>query len=246
MRAIAEGSRCEATVDGTGWSRADFMRGFVAMAPLWVGAIPVGIAYGLAARNAGLSAVETVLMSLTVFSAAAQLSAVSLIDDGAPLVVLIATAVALNVQLLLIGLAVGRQARVSAAPRVVSAYFLTDGAYGVVLAGGKPTLSGLLGAGVSMFLAWNIGTAIGVMAGDAMPDPRRLGVDLIAPLMFLVVLVPLLRGRAALAVALVAGVVALLLVQVVPVGAAVLGAGLVGSVTGAWLARSEGVEERTE
>jgi predicted branched-subunit amino acid permease len=216
------------------------------MAPLWVGAIPVGIAYGLAARNAGLSAVEAVLMSLTVFSAAAQLSAVSLIDDGAPVVVLVATAVALNLQLLLIGLAVGRQARVSAVLRAVSAYFLTDGAYGVVIAGGRLTISGLLGAGVSMFLAWNIGTAIGVMAGDAIPDPRRLGVDLIAPMMFLVVLVPLLRGRAALVVALVAGVVALLLMRVVPVGAAVLGAGLVGSVTGACLVRSEGVEERTE
>jgi predicted branched-subunit amino acid permease len=208
------------------------------MAPLWVGAIPVGIAYGLAARQVGLSAFESIVMSATVFSAAAQLSAISLIGDDAALVVLVATAVALNLQLLLIGLAVGRQARQSSALRAVSAYFLTDGAYGVAVARGRVTLSGLMGAGVSMFVAWNIGSAIGAMAGDLIPDVRRLGVDFVAPLMFLVVLVPLLCGRAALVTALVAGLVALALARLVPAGAAVLGAGLAGSVAGAWLGRS--------
>jgi predicted branched-subunit amino acid permease len=230
--------------DGAGWSWTEFVRGFVAMAPLWVGAIPVGVAYGLAARQVGLSAVETIVMSLTVFSAAAQLSAVSLIGDGAPLVVLVATAMALNLQLLLIGLAVGRQTRQPWRLRAVPAYLLTDGAYGVVVARGRLTLSGLAGAGVSMFVAWNAGTGIGAVAGDVVPDLRRLGVDFVAPLMFLVVLVPLLRGRAALVTALVAGVVALALVQLVPAGAVVLGAGLAGCVAGTWLGRSGGAVDR--
>jgi predicted branched-subunit amino acid permease len=97
-----------------------------------------------------------------------------------------------------------------------------------------------------MFVAWNIGTAIGAMAGDVIPDVRRLGVDFVAPLMFLVVLVPLLRGWAALRTALVAGVVALALVRLVPAGAVVLGAGLAGSVAGAWLGRSDGGAEGRE
>jgi hypothetical protein len=59
-----------------------FAQGFPAMLPLWTGAIPVGIAYGAAAREAGLSLAETQLMSLTVFSAAAQMSAVALIGAG--------------------------------------------------------------------------------------------------------------------------------------------------------------------
>ena len=86
-----------------------FAQGFLAMLPLWTGAIPVGIAYGAAARDVGLSLVETHLMSLTVFSAAAQMSAVALIGAGMPAVILIGTALALNIQLLLIGLSVGRQ-----------------------------------------------------------------------------------------------------------------------------------------
>ncbi|MGN6810562.1 MAG: hypothetical protein ACTHMP_06785, partial [Thermomicrobiales bacterium] len=49
-------------------SRGLFARGFLALIPLWTGAIPVGIAYGVAARGVGLGLVETLLMSLTVFS----------------------------------------------------------------------------------------------------------------------------------------------------------------------------------
>jgi predicted branched-subunit amino acid permease len=204
------------------------------MAPLWVGAIPVGVAFGLAARSAALSVVETVLMSLTVFSAAAQVSAVSLIDEGAPVPVLVGTAVALNLQLLLIGLAVGRQVRSTWMARAVAAYLLTDAAYGVAVAGGRLTLARLTGAGASMFLAWNTGTLLGAVTGAAIPDPRRLGIDFVAPLMFVAVLVPLLRGSATLVTALVAGAVALLLVRVAPSGTVVLGAGLAGSVAGAW------------
>lgn len=95
----------------------------------------------------------------------------------------------------------------------------------------------LLGAGVSMYTGWNIGTALGAAAGGHMPDPRRLGIDLVAPLTFLAVLVPLVRSRTAVLVAVVAGVTAIVLGQVAPSGVTVLGAGLAGCAAGAWLGR---------
>ena len=215
-----------------------FARGFVGLLPLWAGAIPISIAYGVAARGAGLSFGETQLMSLTVFSAAAQVSALSLLDAGAPALVLIGTALALNAQLLLIGLDVGRQVRPSLFRRLVAAWFLTDGAYGVALGVGRLRLPVLLGAGVSMYAAWNLGTAIGAAAGDVLPDPRRLGVDVVVPLTFLAVLVPLVRTRSAALAALVAGAATLLLMQLAPT-VAVLGAGLAGSAVGAWWAHRD-------
>lgn len=216
-----------------------FARGFGALLPLWAGAIPVGVAYGVAARGAGLSFGEAQLMSLTVFSAAGQVSAVTLLDAEAPGIVIVGAALALNAQLLLLGLAAGRRLRPSRAGRLVAAFFLTDGAYGVAVAGGRLTLPGLLGAGVSMFVAWNAGTGLGAAAGHALPDPRRLGVDFVATLTFLAVLVPLVRTRAAALTAVVAGVAPLLLARLAPGGVAVLGAGLAGSAARAWWARRE-------
>ena len=202
------------------------------MLPLWTGAIPVGLAYGLAARGAGLGVVETQLMSVLVFSAAAQISAVSLLDDGASWVIVLVTTL-LNVQLLLIGLAAGRETRPGWLGRLPGAFFLTEGAYGVAAGSGRLTLPGLIGAGASMYLGWNIGTALGITVGDVVPDPRGIGVDLVAPLAFLAVLVPLVRTRPAVVTVLVATATVLVLAQVVPSGVAVLGAGLAGSLAGA-------------
>jgi predicted branched-subunit amino acid permease len=213
-----------------------FGRGFVALMPLWTGAVPVGIAYAVAARGAGLSFFATQLMSLTVFSAAAQLSAVSLIAHGAPVVVMIVTALTLNLQLFLYALSAAREDRPSARQRLLTAYFLTDGAFAVAVAGGRIRMPVLLGAGVSMFTAWNAGTLIGASAGAILPDLAPLGVDFVAPLTFLAVLVPLVRSRPALMTVLVAGTSALLLTRFIP-DLAVLGAGVAGSVAGAWSSR---------
>lgn len=214
-------------------SRTLFWRGFVGLMPLWTGAIPVGIAYAVAARGAGLSFVATQLMSLTVFSAAAQLSAISLMANGTPVPILVATALTLNLQLFLYGLTAMRENRSTAPRRFLTAYFLTDGAFAVAVAGGRIRLLVLLGAGVSMFTAWNLGTLIGASAGAVLPDLTPYGVDFVAPLTFLAVLVPLVRARPALLTVLVAAITALVLNQIIP-DLAIIGAAVTGSIAGAW------------
>lgn len=222
-------------------SAREFGRGFAAMFPLWAGAIPVGIAYGVAAREAGIGALETQLMSLTVFSAAGQVTAVSLLSSGTSPAVLVGTVMALNAQLLLLGLTAGRQLRLSTIQRMFTAWFLTDGAFGVTAAQGKLRLSVLLGAGVSMFTGWNIGTALGVVAGGAIPDLQRLGLDFVVTLAFLAVLVPLIRSRPMVVAMLASCAVAFALNSVAPGGLTVLGAGVAGAAAGvAWSRRSTG------
>jgi predicted branched-subunit amino acid permease len=209
------------------------------MLPLWAGAVPSGIAYGVAARAAGLDPGTAQLMSLTVFSATAQLSAVALLEAGAPPAVLIATAMALNAQAPLLGLAIGRQLRLSRTQRLAAALFLTDGVYSITAVKRPLRLSLLLGSGASMYLAWNAGTLLGAVAVLALPDMGPLGGDLVVPLTFVAVLVPLLRTRVAALVAVVAGTVALVLTWLAPGGAAVLGAGVAGCAAGAWCAREQ-------
>jgi branched chain amino acid efflux pump len=224
-----------AAVDGSG--RAQFWRGFAAVVPLWAGTIPIGVAYGVAARGAGLQSAEAQLMSIIVFSAAAQVSAISLLTSSASLPVLLATVLGLNLQLLLVGLAAGRDLRaLSVWRRLGLAVVLTDGAYGVSVARGLTSPAGLFGAGSSMFVGWNAGTALGVLAGQAMPDARGLGLDVVVPLTFLAVLVPLVRSRPRLVVVAVAAACMLLLQRVLPVGVAVLVSAGLASLAGARLA----------
>ncbi|MGA8487041.1 MAG: hypothetical protein WB684_08230, partial [Gaiella sp.] len=62
-------------------------------------------------------------------------------------------------------------------------------AAGVSLGVGPLRLAVLLGAGASMYSGWNLGTALGAGLGATPSSPRAYGIDLVAPLAFLAVLV---------------------------------------------------------
>lgn len=219
--------------------RAEFVEGFVAMLPLWSGAIPSGIAYGVAARAVGMGAFDAQLMSLIVFSAAGQITAVSLIDAGSGLAATLVTVLAVNAQLPLLGIAATRQLRPTGVQRLQLSAMLTDGAFGVAATREPFRHYVLIGAGFSMYLGWNIGSAIGLTAGNALGDPTSVGLDFVVTLSFLAVLAPLMRSRAALGTVVIAAAIALLMLQFVPVGLAILAAGGGGAAAGVLLAGDE-------
>jgi 4-azaleucine resistance transporter AzlC len=215
--------------------RAGFRRGFLAMAPLWLGVVPFGLVYAVLARDAGLSLVETQALSVLVFAGSAQVSAVGLFGAGAAGAEIVSTTFLLNVRHVLYGLSLGRRIPLRGWRRPVAAYFLTDESFGVVTAREERTFAFLLGAELSLFLTWNVATLGGAVAGTAIADPAKLGLDLIFPLAFLALLVPLVRTRVELAVALVSGGLAYVLAEGLPGGLPILVTGIAGSLLGAAL-----------
>lgn len=205
--------------------------------PLWLGVAPFGVAYAVIGRNAGLSLVETQALSLLVFAGSSQVSAAGLFARGAGGLEIVLTTFLLNVRHVLYGVSLGRRVPLSPRERPVAAFFLTDEAYGVSISRGARTFRYVLGAELSLFLVWNVSTLVGALVGGAIPDPERLGVDFVFPVAFLALLVPLLRGRADVLVAVVAGLVAWLLSKSLPGGLPVIGAGVAGALLGAVLTR---------
>jgi 4-azaleucine resistance transporter AzlC len=216
-----------------------FRRGFWALAPLWLGVVPFGLAYALTARSAGLSLLETQALSALVFAGSAQFSAVGLFASGAAGAEIVLTTLLLNIRHLLYGVALGRQLRLTRRERPIAAFFLTDEAFGVVAGKRERSFPFLLGVELSLFLVWNLATLAGFLLGTAIPDPARLGVDLIFPIAFLALLVPLIRTRAELAVAVCSGALAFALDRALPGGLPILLTGIGGSLLGAFLTRHE-------
>jgi branched chain amino acid efflux pump len=213
-----------------------FRRGFVAIAPLWLGAVPFGLAYALTARASGFSLVETQALSAFVFAGSAQFSAVGLFAAGSSGLAIVLTTLLLNVRHLLYGVSLGRRFDLAPRERPVAAFFLTDEAFGVASAArDERSFPFLLGAELSLYLVWNAATTAGFLLGSAIPDPERLGVDLIFPLAFLALLVPLVHTRVELAVALCSGALAFALDRILPGGLPILLTGLGGSLLGAFL-----------
>ena len=221
----------------SGGRKAAFRRGFWILAPLWLGVIPFAVAYAVTARSAGLSLLETQALSVLVFAGSAQFSAVGLFAAGAAGLEIVLATLLLNVRHVLYGLSLGRELPLTRRERPVAAFFLTDEAFGVVAAARERSFSFLLGAELSLFAMWNLATLGGFVIGAAIPDPARLGVDLIFPLAFLALLVPLVRTRVELVVALVSGALAFGLAQILPGGLPILVTGIGGSLLCAYLTR---------
>ena len=217
------------------------------MLPIWLGVAPFAVAYAVTARAAGLSLPETQFMSVTVFAGASQFAAAGLFGQGVGGWSIIATTFLLNVRHVLYGLSLAQQLPIHGWRRLLAAQFLTDEAYGVSIAAGREQPGGLslpflLGAELSLYAVWNLFTLLGSLAGAVIPDPRAVGADVVFPLAFLGLLVPLVAGRRELLVAVVSGLLAWGVSRVLPGGLTVLIAGVGGALLGAYLTTRRPVE----
>ena len=214
----------------------EMRRGAVAMIPLLAGALPFAFAFALLARTAGLSVIETQILTLTVFAGGAQVAIVTLLIAGSGGVAIVLTALALNLRHILYGLSLGKQfGPITRPPLPLLAAFLTDESYGLTIrdgldGGGGPRF--FLGASLSLYGLFNLATLVGSLIGQLLPDPARLGLGFIFPLTFLALLLPLLRGWRHLIVAGVAAIAVLLLGRVAAGGVATLLAALLAASLG--------------
>ena len=62
--------------------KEEWLAGTRSAVPIMLGYVPVGIAYGVMARQAGLNTWQTVLMSLTVYGGASEMMAAGMVAQG--------------------------------------------------------------------------------------------------------------------------------------------------------------------
>jgi 4-azaleucine resistance transporter AzlC len=193
-----------------------------------------GIVYGLAAREAGISAIEALAMSLLVLSGAAQFAAVGLIAQGASWPSIILLTALLNARHLLYSAALAPW--VADRPRLeraAMAHVLTDETFGLAIAHfrrlGRADMWGYWVAAAFVCLPWPAATMLGVIGGQAIPDPTRLGLDVVFPAAMAGLAVGLVTGRRELVAAVVGGSIAAI-VGIAAGGAAVgvVAGGLLG------------------
>ncbi|HLW47467.1 MAG TPA: AzlC family ABC transporter permease [bacterium] len=186
----------------------EFWDGFLQSLPLWMGVAPFGAVYALAARAAGLNAPETIGMSVLVYAGSAQFAAAALFAGGAGALAILLTTFIMNARHILMSASLAPPLRrYPALSRAGAAFVVVDESYAMsvsrVLGGSGPTF--LVGAGVSLYLAWLAGTAAGVAITLGLARPGSVGLDLVFPLSFFVLLLPYLEAPPERIAAVVAG-----------------------------------------
>ncbi|MDL0432206.1 AzlC family ABC transporter permease [Marinobacter sp. TBZ242] len=159
--------------------RSEFFR----LLPISLFVVAFGAAFGLAAVQKGLEPLQAILMSTTVFAGASQFAAVDMWGSEVSLIPLIAVVFAINSRHLLMGASLYPMLRdMSPGRRYGVLLFLTDANWAVSAQdyqNGKRNLEVILGGGLAIWIAWIIGTWLGVYFGGLLQDPQSLGLDMV-------------------------------------------------------------------
>jgi predicted branched-subunit amino acid permease len=199
-------------------------------------------AFGTAAAQKGLGLGETLGISAFVFAGAAQMVAIEIWREvwtpGTLLTLMTVTAV-INARLILMGASIQPWLADEPKARIaLSAFLLTDANWLISTrysSEGGRDVGVLIGSGLALWLIWVPGTLPGYLAGALVSDPKRIGLDLILPIFFSAMLVPLWKGWRPARPWAAAAVVALLVHAFVPGYAFIIAGALAGAAAGALL-----------
>jgi 4-azaleucine resistance transporter AzlC len=193
--------------------------GVRAIAPIAVTVPLFAISFGVLARASGMGVAAPIVMSATTFGGSAQFAVVSILDEGGSVAAAIVAALLLNARYAAIGISVAPLFHGSLFRRVAESQVVVDESWAVsARPDGTFDRRVLLGAGLTLYVLWVLGTVVGVVGGGALGDPERLGLDAAFPALFLALLVRQLRTRQAVTAALAGGGIALVLLPFVPPG----------------------------
>ncbi len=189
-------------------------RGVADAIPIVLGYLPFGLIMGTTIARSPIHDAVGWASSPLMFAGASQLAAIDLITTGAGAVVVVATALVINLRHVMYSGGMAPWFR--DAPRAFqlgAPFLLADPVYTMSalrfpdLPDSRARRHYYLALGGFLFAGWLSMTAGGIVVGGALPD--GLGLDLAVPLTFLALLVPAVEDRPALVAALVGGTVAL-------------------------------------
>jgi predicted branched-subunit amino acid permease len=214
--------------------------GLRTMAVVVASYIPFGIAAGAAMGATSIDPFASILSSPIIFAGAAQIAAVQLLDVGAALAIVVLTVAVINARHLLYSAALAPHlAEWSLGQRMGAAFLLADPVYAVSAArfdsaggGGsdREKRAFYFTAGFTSLVGWTLLLAIGIVVGRFIPE--WVPFELAIPLTFLLLTLPLIKNRAGLVAAAVAGIVALV-AHGLPLGIGLMVGAVVGVAVGA-------------
>lgn len=208
---------------------------------------PFSMLFGVVASEAGLNVFEALSFSVVVIAGAAQFTALQLLRDEAPTLIVILSALAINLRMAMYSATL--TPHLGKAPlwqRALVAYFLVDQSFALSADRFEKERGWSVSDKIAYFFGvvtpicpmWYVLTIVGAMIGNAIPPEYAL--DFALPITFLAMIAPMLRSVPHLVAAGVAVAASLLFVSL-PLNLGLLVAGLLGMMAGAraelWVTR---------
>lgn len=156
--------------------------------PVLVALFPFSVLFGAVAMERGLSFVEVILASMSIYAVASQYLMLDLMAQQIPVWMIVLSVFALNFRHVLYSAAIGRKLdNFSALQKALAFFLLVDPQYAA--SEGRAIRKALTPAWYFSYAAtvygiWIVANCIGASFGALMDIPASLGLDFILPLFF--------------------------------------------------------------
>ena len=163
--------------------------------------VPFGLLFGVVGKEAGLNLLQVLAFSGLVVAGASQFTAVALLTDHAPLLIVIMTAIAVNLRMMMYSAAlVPHFGRAPLGMRALLAYFLIDQTFAIATNKFADAPGMSLGQKMAYFSGafwfmmplWMTSTYVGAVFGAAIPPEYAL--DFAVPICFIALSAPAMRS----------------------------------------------------
>lgn len=194
------------------------------------------LSFGAISIASGLDFWQTQTLSLFMFTGASQFALVGVLGAGGGALVAVVTALLLGARNSLYSLSLSPILQLRKGHIPLAAQLTIDESTGMAFKYSDSRTSSrraFFATGISVYVLWNIGTALGSLGASQLSDPGMLGLDAAIPAGFLALLWPRLinssstENRRMIAVAVISGLVAFLLIPILRPGLPVLASALV-------------------
>ncbi len=228
----------------------EFWQGFRDGAPFILVILPFGAVFGVVATEAGLNLAQVMGFSILVIAGAAQFVAVQMMVENAPVLIVLAASLAVNLRMAMYSAALAPHlGKLAWWKRGAASYFMVDQVYAAAILRyeDQPDMSPaekfsyFIGVAAAIAPVWYVSTWAGAVLGAAVP--AGLPIDFAVPITFLALIVPMLRSLAHIAAA-ISSILGVLVFAFLPFNLGLLIAAALAMVIGAEVERRLGTRAR--
>ncbi len=173
--------------------RRQFLSGLRAGIPIALGYISVSFGFGISAVSKGLSPLAAVLISVTNLTSAGQVAGLDIIVTCGGLLEMALTQLTVNLRYLVMSLSLSQKldGKYPTADRLLTSFGITDEVFGVAASRDSsvtpPYMYGLI---LLPFCGWTLGTLLGALSGEVLPEGVKLALGIAIYGMFAAIIVP--------------------------------------------------------
>ena len=178
--------------------KGQFLLGAKSAIPVVIAYLPMGIAYAITARSAGLYILETIMMSVCVFTGAGQMLAAQMLVEHADLVAIVIATFVINLRYIIMSTCVVNGLKGSPLYlKMMATFGVTDEAFAIFATRREEdrSMTYWMGLMLTTYLSWILGAVIGALTSNILPEIISNSFGIAMHAIFIAMVVPELKGN---------------------------------------------------